>query len=91
MLIYFTMSFLARAAFQGQTPEGIDANVNRANKLLRIFMAQMEALDRHCGKIAQPVVVGNVNIADGGQAIVGSVNHSGPGKASKDDEEEKVG
>ena len=86
-----SMSFLARAVFQGQTSEGIDANVNRANKLLRTFMAQMEALDRHRGKITQPMVVGNVNIADGGQAIVGPVNHPSPGKASKDDEEKKAG
>ena len=86
-----TMRFLARAVLQDQTFEGIDANVNRANKLLRTFVAQMEALDRHRGKITQPMVVGNVNVADGGQAIVGSVNHSGPGKASKDDEEKKVG
>ena len=68
-----------------------DANVNRANKLLRTLTAQMEALNRHRGKITQPMVVGNVNTADGGQAIVGSVNHPGPGKASKDDEEKKVG
>lgn len=86
-----TMSFLARAVFQGQTPEGIDANVNRASKLLRTFMAQMDTLDRHRGKITQPMVVGNVNIADGGQAIVGPVNHPGPGKVPKGDEEEKVG
>lgn len=51
----------------------------------------MEALNRHRGKITQPMVVGNVNIADGGQAIAGSVNHPGPGKASKDDEGKKVG
>ncbi|MGC2182074.1 MAG: hypothetical protein WA637_02200 [Terriglobales bacterium] len=86
-----SMSFLARAVLQDQTFEGTDANVNRANKLLRTFMAQMEALDRHRGKITQPMVVGNVNVADGGQAIVGPVNHPSPGKVSKDDEEKKAG
>jgi hypothetical protein len=86
-----SMSFLARAVIQDQTFEGVDANVNRANKLLRTFMAQMEALDRHRGKISQPMVVGNVNIADGGQAIVGPVNHPGPGKVPKGDEEKRVG
>ena len=85
------MRFLARAVIQDQTFEGVDANVNRANKLLRTFMAQMEALDRHRGKITHPMVVGNVNIADGGQAIVGPVNHPGPGKVPKDNEEKKVG
>jgi hypothetical protein len=69
----------------------LDANVNRANKLLRTFMAQMEALNRHRGKIIQPMVVGNVNIADGGQAIVGPVNHPGPGKVSNENGEKKAG
>ena len=36
-------------------------------------------------------IVGNVNVNDGGQAIVGAVNHPGPGKVSKDNEEKKVG
>ena len=36
-----SMSFLARAVLQDQTFEGTDANVNRANKLLRTFMAQI--------------------------------------------------
>lgn len=75
------MDFLNRSMAPGRTPELIGANVNSANKLLRTFTSQMEALDRHRGKITQPVVVGNVNIADGGQAIVGSVNH--PGKVTK--------
>ncbi len=86
-----TMSFLARAVLQDQTFEGVDANVNRANKLLRTFMAQMEALDRYRGKITQAMVVGNVNVADGGQAIVGPVNHPGPGKVSNDNEEKTAG
>jgi hypothetical protein len=31
-------------------------------------------------------VVGNVNVNDGGQAIVGPVNHPAPGKVSEDNE-----
>jgi hypothetical protein len=88
------MEFLARAIRQGQSFAGTDANVNRANKLMRTFTAQLEALNRPRGKITQPMVVGNVNIADGGQAIVGPVNHPGPGKVSKDskdNEEQKTG
>ncbi len=85
------MEFLGRAMVGGRTLQATDANVNRANKLLRTFTAQLEALNRHRGKITQPMVVGNVNVSDGGQAIVGSVNHPGPGKVSKDDEKKKVG
>jgi hypothetical protein len=80
------MEFLARAIRQGQSSEATDGNVNRANKLLRTFIAQLEALNRHRGKTPQPMVVGNVNIADGGQAIVGPVNHLGPGTDAKHDE-----
>lgn len=70
------MHFLARATAQGQSSEVVDANVNWANKLFRTFTAQMDALNRHRGKIS-PVVVGNVSVNDGGQAIVGYVQHSG--------------
>jgi hypothetical protein len=85
------MEFMSQASRSDRSLEVVDANVNRANKLLRTFTALMEALNRHRGKVTQPMMVGNVNIADGGQAIVGSVNHSGPGKASKEDEEKKLG
>ena len=54
--------------------QGVDANVNRAVRLLRTFTAQMEGLNRHRGKGGQQMVVGNVNVNDGGQAIVGTVN-----------------
>ncbi len=49
----------------------------------------MEALNRHRGKIGQPMVVGNVNVNDGGQAIVGAVSHDGRGKASAEDDSKK--
>ena len=60
---------------QGQTPEGVDSNVHRAVRLLRTFTSQMEALNRNRGKVSQQMVVGNVNVNEGGQAIVGSVEH----------------
>jgi hypothetical protein len=85
------MVFMARAAAEGQPSEAVDANLNRANKFLRTFIAQMEGLNRHRGKITQSMVVGDVNVADGGQAIVGPVSHPGPGKVPKDDEEKKGG
>ena len=51
----------------------------------------MDALNRYRGKIGHPVVVGNVNVNDGGQAIVGSVQRSGSESTSKDNEEKKGG
>jgi hypothetical protein len=74
------MHFLALATTQGQPAEVVDANANLASKLFRTFTAQMEALNRYRAAISHPLVVGNVNVNDGGQAIVGSVHHSGPEK-----------
>jgi hypothetical protein len=84
------MQCLRRASLEGQTFEGMDANVNRAVRLLRTFTSQMEALNRHRGKVGQQMVVGNVNVSDGGQAIVGPVSQPGAGKVSAEDDAKKV-
>jgi hypothetical protein len=84
------MDCLKRASQEGQTPELMDININRATKLLRTFPTQMEALNRHRGMVSQQMVVGNVNVNEGGQAIVGSVSHDGRGKASSEDDADKV-
>ena len=81
---------LRRASCEGQNEIGMDANINRATKLLRTFTTQMEALNRHRGKVGQQMVVGNVNVNDGGQAIVGPVSHEARGKASTEDDADKV-
>src|ERR1700730_8732916 len=46
-------------------------------KLLRTYTAQMEALVRLRRGGEQRVIVQHVNVNDGGQAIVGAVNHPG--------------
>jgi hypothetical protein len=81
---------LKRASREGQTPYGMDANINRATKLLRTFKTQMEALNRHRGKVGQQMVVETVNVNKGGQAIVGPVSHDGRGKASTENDADKV-
>jgi len=70
---------LKRASREDQTTYGMDANINRATKLLRTFTAQMEALNRHRGEVGQQMVAGNVNVNEGGQAIVGAVSNDGRG------------
>ncbi|MBX3584745.1 MAG: hypothetical protein KF810_22955 [Rhizobiaceae bacterium] len=50
------------------------------NKLGRTFTTQMEALKRHRSKGNQRIVVERVNVANGGQAIVGEVQHGGRGE-----------
>lgn len=81
---------LRRASVEGQTTVAMDDNINRATKLLRTFTTQMEALNRHRGKVGQSMVVGNVNVNDGGQAIVGPVSHPGLGKVSTEDDTKKA-
>ncbi len=81
---------LKRASREDQTTYGMDVNINRATKLLRTFTAQMEALNRHRGKVGQQMVVGNVNVNEGGQAIVGPVRGGGDGKAFTEDNTAKV-
>jgi len=41
----------------------------------------MEALNRHRGNVGHQMVVGNVNVSDGGQAIVGLVTQPAPGNS----------
>jgi hypothetical protein len=51
-------------------------------KLARTFAAQIETLKRYRSSGEQKVTVEHVTVNTGGQAIVGNVNHGGPG-ASK--------
>lgn len=71
--------FVRRAMFTGQTTEGVDLNMNRIAKLMRTFTSQMEALSRYRGKGQQKVTVEHVHVHEGGQAIVGEVQHRGGG------------
>jgi hypothetical protein len=60
-----------------------DSNGNLAVKLLRTFVAQIEALQRHRGKGEQKVTVEHVHA--GGQAIVGAVTPGGGGAAKSEE------
>ncbi|MDH4442126.1 MAG: hypothetical protein QE284_17280 [Rhizobium sp.] len=53
-----------------------------ANKLMRTFTSQMEALRKHRNDGGQTVVVKHVHVHEGGQAIVGNVSQGG-GKSTK--------
>lgn len=50
------------------------------NKLARTFAAQMDTLKRYRSKGQQTVRVERVTVENGGQAIVGDVNHRGRGE-----------
>lgn len=49
------------------------------NKLARTFAAQVETLRKHRTGGKQTVTVQHVNVGEGGQAIVGNVQHGGEG------------
>jgi hypothetical protein len=72
-LHFVTMDSLARA--QRQSDVHVRAtNIGHANKCSRTFAALVETLNRHRGKTTtQRVIVENVNVAAGGQAVVGAV------------------
>ena len=58
-----------------QTTQGIELTLNQANKLTRSYASLVESLNRYRGKgvSEQKVTVQHVNVAEGGQAIVGNV------------------
>lgn len=56
-----------------------DAAERALNKLARTYAAQVEALKRYRSKGQQVVRVERVNVASGGQAVVGHVQHGGAG------------
>jgi hypothetical protein len=68
------MDAMNRAMLGGQTFEGKDANVNHAAKMVNTFMMQMETLRKYRTRGPQKMVVEHVNVSEGGQAIVGTIN-----------------
>jgi hypothetical protein len=80
------MDCLKRAMIVDQTFEGVEANVNRATKMLRTFAMQTEALKKYRSGGQQKVTVEHVNVNKGGQAIVGTVNQGGGGICDKKSE-----
>jgi hypothetical protein len=68
---------MARRLTHVETIPQQDAAERALNKLARTFAAQIEALRRYRSGGQQTVVVQHVNVADGGQAIVGNVQTEG--------------
>jgi hypothetical protein len=67
----------ARWLAHAERVEQVQAHYSGFNKLTRTFAAQMEALRKHRNGGKQVVQVQHVNVNDGGQAIVGNVQHGG--------------
>ena len=67
------MECLRRSNIEGQTFEGRDVNLRHAERLMRIYTQQVDALNKHRGKGQQRVTVEHVTVNEGGQAVVGSL------------------
>ena len=70
------MEMMKRSTYADQTIDGVDRNVNRAIKLSRTFVAQIEALNRHRNK-EQKMVIQHVHVNEGSQAIIGNIGREG--------------
>lgn len=67
----------ARKLANAPTLPQVQAHYTGFTKLARTFTAQAEALRKHRSGGTQTVVVQHVNVADGGQAIVGNITGRG--------------
>jgi hypothetical protein len=67
---------LTKTASTSTFPPQIEAALNGAAKLMRIYTAQMEVLTRYRRRGEQTVRVEHVHIHSGGQAVVGVVNNT---------------
>lgn len=68
------MSMAGRAMLPDQTTEGVNDNITRVNKLMKVFVSQTEALAKLRGN-TKTVTIKHVNVSEGGQAIIGDVHH----------------
>ena len=68
-----------RRMANSETIPQVEAHYTGYNKLARTFAAQVKALRKHRNGGKQTVVVQHVTVADGGQAIVGTVQAGGRG------------
>lgn len=71
------MEWSRRAVIPEQTEKGIEMNVSRATRLMRTFTSQVEALQKYRNKGKQTIQVQHINVATGGQAIVGDIRGGG--------------
>ncbi len=72
-----SVEMAARVLLKDQSYEGVSENINRSTKLMRTFVAQMEALKKYRNSGKQTIQVQHVNVNEGGQAVVGNVEGGG--------------
>lgn len=74
-LVARTRGAIAGHLYQGNGLKRLDVLGNLTSKFLRTYCLQVEALARKRRRGEQTVIVKHINIAAGGQAVVGNVTH----------------
>ena len=64
---------LRRAMIYNQSLEAQKVYLSQAERLMGMYMRQVDALAKHRGKAQPNITVGQVNVESGGRAIVGNV------------------
>lgn len=79
MLHHHSNLFMTKAMGTDQSTQGIDLNINRSTKLMRLYNETFETLNKYRRRGEQKVTVthNHVQVHDGGKAIVTSqLNHA---------------
>lgn len=71
------LSVTSQRMMDSDTLQRFEAYERAATRLSRTYLAQMDALKKYRAKAQQTVRVERVTVEDGGQAIVGQVQHGG--------------
>jgi hypothetical protein len=81
--VQMAMMKAAARAVHNETVEGRQAAMHDLNRCARTFASQVDALKRYRSNGEQTVKVQHVVVNEGGQAIVGNVQHGGGGDGKK--------
>ena len=74
---HVAMTMLSKRTIDADSPQLREGYERSMTRLSRTFIAQMDAFKKYRAKAQQTVRVERVTVNEGGQAIVGSVNHGG--------------
>jgi hypothetical protein len=74
---HIAITLLSKRTIDAEHPQLREGYERSMTRLSRTFIAQMDALKKYRAKAQQTVRVERVTVNEGGQAIVGSVNHGG--------------
>jgi hypothetical protein len=81
------LAWLEKSKRPGLSEDLVDNYFNRATKCMRTFAIQYSALNKNRRSGTEAVVVEQVHVHDGGQAVVGQVGQQAPVHDSEEENE----